>query len=397
MKQVNRVIFINLLTTSIVLGVYNVFTGIHIKTLGYGEGVIGQVLSIGSLSIAVGSMLNAYFSSKVGLKKTISFGLILMSVGILGVGFIRNPFLIKISSSLMGVGYGFPFSSIGVLLIENSGESERVKVFSRNFIAQSLGTVCTSYLAGVIIKTFGKVFAAEKAIPLLYLLCVFIILLGFYPLKGLNDIDKLKKNKDKNFFKGFKDVMSGSALKFVIYNTIIGFGAGLVIPFFSVYLKFALNMDNEKVGVIMGLSQLGLVLGGFLVPYISKILGREMTVVVCQLLSIPFLISIAFPQGVFIMGLSFFLRSTLMNLNQPLIQNISLETVDYDNRALMSSVISMSSNATRAISMIIAGYLMENVSYTAPYYLTVVLYLIGTAIFYRSFNLEKKPLRGGIE
>lgn len=397
MKQVNRVIFINLLTTSIVLGVYNVFTGIHIKTLGYGEGVIGQVLSIGSLSIAVGSMLNAYFSSKVGLKKTISFGLILMSVGILGVGFIRNPFLIKISSSLMGVGYGFPFSSIGVLLIENSGESERVKVFSRNFIAQSLGTVCTSYLAGVIIKTFGKVFAAEKAIPLLYLLCVFIILLGFYPLKGLNDIDKLKKNKDKNFFKGFKDVMSGSALKFVIYNTIIGFGAGLVIPFFSVYLKFALNMDNEKVGVIMGLSQLGLVLGGFLVPYISKILGREMTVVVCQLLSIPFLISIAFPQGVFIMGLSFFLRSTLMNLNQPLIQNISLETVDYDNRALMSSVISMSSNATRAISMIIAGYLMENISYTAPYYLTVVLYLIGTAIFYRSFNLEKKPLRGGIE
>lgn len=397
MKQVNRVIFINLLTTSIVLGVYNVFTGIHIKTLGYGEGVIGQVLSIGSLSIAVGSMLNAYFSSKVGLKKTISFGLILMSVGILGVGFIKNPFLIKISSSLMGVGYGFPFSSIGVLLIENSGESERVKVFSRNFIAQSLGTVCTSYLAGVIIKTFGKVFAAEKAIPLLYLLCVFIILLGFYPLKGLNDIDKLKKNKDKNFFKGFKDIMSGSALKFVIYNTIIGFGAGLVIPFFSVYLKFALNMDNEKVGVIMGLSQLGLVLGGFLVPYISKILGREMTVVVCQLLSIPFLISIAFPQGVFIMGLSFFLRSTLMNLNQPLIQNISLETVDYDNRALMSSVISMSSNATRAISMIIAGYLMENVSYTAPYYLTVVLYLIGTAIFYRSFNLEKKPLRGGIE
>ena len=249
----------------------------------------------------------------------------------------------------------------------------------------------------VIIKTFGKVFAAEKAIPLLYLLCVFIILLGFYPLKGLNDIDKLKKNKDKNFFKGFKDVMSGSALKFVIYNTIIGFGAGLVIPFFSVYLKFALNMDNEKVGVIMGLSQLGLVLGGFLVPYISKILGREVTVVVCQLLSIPFLISIAFPQGVFIMGLSFFLRSTLMNLNQPLIQNISLETVDYDNRALMSSIISMSSNATRAISMIIAGYLMENVSYTAPYYLTVVLYLIGTAIFYRSFNLEKKPLRGGIE
>ncbi|WP_047394508.1 MFS transporter [Cetobacterium sp. ZOR0034] len=397
MKQIERIIFINLLTSSIVLGVYNVFTGIHIKTLGYGESVIGQVLSLGSLSIAVGSMLNAYFSSKVGLKKTISFGLALMSVGILGVGFIKNPFFIKIFSSLMGIGYGFPFSSIGVLLIENSVENERVKVFSKNFIVQSLGTVFASYFAGILIKTFGKIFAIDKAIPLLYLLCVFIILLGFYPLLGLNDIDKLKKNKERNFFKGFKEVMSGNALKFVVYNTVIGFGAGLVIPFFSVYLKFALNIDNEKVGIIMGLSQLGLVLGGFLVPYISKLLGREMTVVVCQLLSIPFLISIAFPQGIFVMGLSFFLRSTLMNLNQPLIQNISLETVEYENRALMSSVISMSSNATRALSMIVAGYLMENVSYTAPYYITVILYLIGTVIFYRSFKAEKKPLRGGIE
>lgn len=389
MKQINRVIFINLITTSIVLGIYNVFTGIHIKTLGYGESVIGQVLSLGSLSIAIGSMLNAYLSSKMGLKKTISMGLILMSIGILGVGFIKKQFYIKIFSILMGIGYGFPFSSIGVLLIENSDQNERVKVFSKNFIAQSLGTVCASYFAGVIIKIFGKIFAAEKVIPLLYLLCVFIILLGFYPLKGLNDIDKLKKSKEKNFFKGFKEVVSGRALKFVIYNTVIGFGAGLVIPFFSVYLKFVLNIDNEKVGIIMGLSQLGLVLGGFLVPYISKILGREMTVVVCQLLSIPFLISIAFPQGVITMGISFFLRSTLMNLNQPLIQNISLETVEYDNRALMSSIISVSSNATRAISMIVAGYLMENVSYTAPYYLTVLLYLIGTVIFYKSFKLEK--------
>ncbi|MGL4641857.1 MAG: MFS transporter, partial [Cetobacterium sp.] len=151
MKQIERIIFINLLTSSIVLGVYNVFTGIHIKTLGYGESVIGQVLSLGSLSIAVGSMLNAYFSSKVGLKKTISFGLVLMSVGILGVGFIKNPFFIKIFSSLMGIGYGFPFSSIGVLLIENSVENERVKVFSKNFIVQSLGTVFASYFAGILI------------------------------------------------------------------------------------------------------------------------------------------------------------------------------------------------------------------------------------------------------
>lgn len=385
-----------MVTTSIVSGVFNVFTGIHVKNLGYGESIVGQVLSISSLSIALGSMINAYLSSKMGFKKTISMGLVLMVIGILGVSFLRDPFLIKVSSGLMGVGYGFPFSSIGVLLIENSSEKDRVKVFSKNFVSQSLGTVFASYGAGRLIKTFGKIFAIEKSIPLVYILCVFIILIGFYPLKDLKISDKIKNSKNRDFFKGFKDVMSGEALKFIIYNTIIGFGAGMVIPFFSVYLKFSLNIDNEKVGIIMGLSQVGLVIGGLLVPYISKVLGRENTVVICQLLSIPFLISIAFPQGIFVLGVSFLLRSTLMNLNQPLIQNISLETVKYENRALMSSIVSMSSNVTRALSMIIAGYLMERVSYNFPYYITVVLYLIGTAVFYKSFKVEK-PLRGGAD
>ena len=385
-----------MVTTSIVSGVFNVFTGIHVKNLGYGESIVGQVLSISSLSIALGSMINAYLSSKMGFKKTISMGLVLMVIGILGVSFLRDPFLIKVSSGLMGVGYGFPFSSIGVLLIENSSEKDRVKVFSKNFVSQSLGTVFASYGAGRLIKTFGKIFAIEKSIPLVYILCVFIILIGFYPLKDLKISDKIKNSKNRDFFKGFKDVMSREALKFIIYNTIIGFGAGMVIPFFSVYLKFSLNIDNEKVGIIMGLSQVGLVIGGLLVPYISKVLGRENTVVICQLLSIPFLISIAFPQGIFVLGVSFLLRSTLMNLNQPLIQNISLETVKYENRALMSSIVSMSSNVTRALSMIIAGYLMERVSYNFPYYITVVLYLIGTAVFYKSFKVEK-PLRGGAD
>lgn len=46
--------------------------------------------------------------------------------------------------------------------------------------------------------------------------------------------------------------------------------------------------------------------------------------------------------------------------------------------------------------MIIAGYLMENISYNFSHYLTVVLYLVGIAIFYKNFKVEK-PLRGGAD
>lgn len=389
-ESVISIISINLIATLVMQGVYNVFTGIHVKNLGYGELVVGEVLSMSSISIAVGSLINAYLSSKIGFKKTIKLGLSFMIIGILGVAFFKEAIYLKIFSIIMGLGYGFPFSSVGVLLIENSQSKDRVDVFSKNFVVQSLGMVGGSYFAGKFVKIFGKIFTYNLGIPLVYTMCSFIILIGFIPLMKLKELKFKEESRSENFFKGFKKVIKGKSLEFIIFNTVLGFGAGLVIPFFSVYLKFALNIDNEKVGVIMGLSQLGLVIGGLSVPYIARRLGRENTVIICQLLSIPFLISIAFPQGLVVVGLSFLLRSTLMNLNQPLIQNIALETVEQENRALMSSLISMSSNATRAVSMVVAGYIMEKVSYTMPYYLTVFLYLVATYIFYRSFKKNRE-------
>ncbi|WP_297407660.1 MFS transporter [uncultured Cetobacterium sp.] len=389
-QSVVSIISINLIATLVMQGVYNVFTGIHVKNLGFGELVVGEVLSMNSISIAVGSLLNAYLSSKLGFKKTIKLGISLMIIGILGVAFFKEEGYLKIFSVIMGLGYGFPFSSVGVLLIENTNTKDRVDVFSKNFVVQSLGMVSGSYFGGIFVKVFGKVFAYNLGIPLVYVVCAIILFIAFIPAIKLEDVKIEESKKNKNFFKGLKEVVKGKPLEFIAFNTVLGFGAGLVIPFFSVYLKFALHIDNEKVGIIMGLSQLGLVIGGLSVPFIARRLGKENTVIICQLLSIPFLISIAFPQGLVVVGISFLLRSTLMNLNQPLIQNIALETVEQENRALMSSLISMSSNATRAVGMVVAGYIMEKVSYTAPYYITVVLYLIATYMFYISFKKNRE-------
>ncbi|MGL5098462.1 MAG: MFS transporter, partial [Fusobacteriaceae bacterium] len=101
--------------------------------------------------------------------------------------------------------------------------------------------------------------------------------------------------------------------------------------------------------------------------------------------------SIAFPTGLTIVAISFLIRSTLMNLNQPLIQNISMEIVDDELRPLMSSLSQMSAYLTRALSVLLAGYIMENFSYNTPYYFTVILYLISTYLFYKYFySLNKK-------
>ncbi|MGL4687736.1 MAG: MFS transporter [Fusobacteriaceae bacterium] len=386
-SNVKNIMLLNFISSFVIQGIFFVFIGIHIKTLGFGESVVGKVLAVNSLSIGFGSLLSAYCLGILGRKKSLIIGVITICIGMIGIGASTQVSNLMFFAIFTGIGYSFPSTSVGVLLAENSRAEEKVGVFSRNFVIQSIGVICGSYLGGGLNGIFSKFFDLRNVIPIMFYICALLVLVMIIPVLKLKETTVKTAKKSKNLYITFRKIMNQKkACGFIIYNTIIGFGAGLVVPFFSVYLKYQLNIDSASVGGIMALSQVGLVIGGISVPYVSKILGKENTIIICQLLSIPFLISIAFPQGIVIVAISFLLRSTLMNLNQPLIQNISMDIVEEEDRALMSSLILMTSYLTRAVSVIIAGYVMENISYNLPYYVTVVLYLSGTYTFYKFFR-----------
>lgn len=388
-QNIKSTFLFNLISNLSFQGIYSVFTGIYIKNLGFGETIVGHILSMNSLSIATGAIFVPFLIKKIGTKKTLNLGFLLLALGFLGLSFSKTILFLYLFSFFIGMGYSFPSICSGVILSDNTDPEEKIEVFSSNFVIQCLGIVSGSYFSGTLAKIFGLFMSEKLVVPSLFALTSLFCLLSFIPLSNITDIKK-EKTLSKNLYLDLKSIFSGKSLGFIFYNTIIGFGAGLVIPFFSIYLKFALNIDNANVAKIMSISQLGLVIGGLIVPYISKKLGNETTIILCQLLSIPFLISIAFPQGIALVAISFLLRSTLMNLNQPLIQNISMNTVDSELKPLMGSIISISSNLTRAISVIIGGFMMENISYNFPYYFTVVFYLLSTFIFWYYFKRDPK-------
>ncbi|MGL5123157.1 MAG: MFS transporter [Fusobacteriaceae bacterium] len=386
-NNIKNIMLLNFISSFVIQGIFFVFIGIHIKTLGFGESIVGKVLAVNSLSVGAGSLLSAYCLGILGRRKSLIIGIISICIGMIGIGTSTKVSTLVFFAIFTGVGYSFPSTSVGVLLAENSKVEEKVAIFSKNFVIQSIGIICGSYLGGGLNGIFSKFFDLKNVIPIMFYIAALLILSMIIPVLKLEEKTIKIAKKSKNIYISFRRIMNQKkACGFIIYNIFIGFGAGLVVPFFSIYLKYQLNIDSASVGGIMALSQVGLVIGGILVPYISKILGKENTIIICQLLSIPFLISIAFPQGIIIVAISFLLRSTLMNLNQPLIQNISMDIVEEQDRALMSSLILMTSYLTRALSVIVAGYVMENISYNLPYYVTVVLYLSGTFTFYKFFK-----------
>jgi len=177
-----------------------------------------------------------------------------------------------------------------------------------------------------------------------------------------------------------------------IYNTLIGFGAGLVIPFFNIFLTQRLKAPTYMVGIVLSTSQVGMAIAGLLAPFLIFKLGKVKSVVVSQLVSIPFLLMIALPQSLGIVILSFLLRSAFMNMSNPISSCFTMEITPIEQRASVASLVGMAQNMSRAASAILGGWLMEKTNYSVPYFITAILYLLASIFYWKVFTPREQEL-----
>ncbi|WP_270942263.1 MFS transporter [Romboutsia lituseburensis] len=393
-KNINKNIYlffaINLLA-SFAMGIFNMFVGIYLKEIGYEENIVGTILSLNVFAMAIASIPSAYLIEKIGRKRSFKLGFISIAIGSIFLVLFKNIFLIGVMAIINGFGMSVKNTAEGMYITENTKEEERVSIFSINFIVSNTGMMSASFIGGILSTHMSKYFTSQQSITYIFIMSAILSLLAFIPIYFMKEPKNLESRNFKECLQGYNHVISDKkVLAFMMYYLIIGIGAGMVVPFFSVYLKYSMNISDSIVGSILSISQFGCILGGSLIPFMSNKFGKSNSVIICQLISIPFLLSIAFPQGIILIVISFFMRNGLMNMATPLTQNLSMELVDKKDRTNLSSLISLCSNISRAIGISIGGLMMEKISYNSPYYLTVILYIIGVVIFASLYKKESK-------
>lgn len=383
---------------TIVSSAYNVLFGIYLKNVGFTEAFVGQILSINTMGIAFGAIPMAIFAERLNRKKTIIFGMLLMVISNLIVLNVQVPMVMQIFAFIFGIGNSTLMILQAPIIYDNTPDQHRITAFSMAFVLQNvafvLGSLVLGHLSGGITHYVGPVSANRWVLNAATSLIFIGVLIA---LRFTGDEMTAKKSEHtiketlEGILAGYRRMLVGKPLFYLMQVSLIGLGAGMIVPFFSMYLKYTLQTTDGIVGNIMAISQVGTVIGGLVVPPLAKKLGRVRTVIICQLLSIPFLISISFPQGIIIITISFFFRSSLMNMAGPIIGNLAMEIVDDETRTYMSSMVSLVSHLFRAVGIYIGGYLMFKYDYNTPYYFTIVCYLIGTYILYKVFkNINKK-------
>ena len=386
---------------TIVSSAYNVLFGIYLKNLGFNEAFVGQILSINTLGVALGAIPVAIFAERINRKRTLIIGLLMMVISNLIVLNVHVPWIMQVFAFLFGIGNSTLMVLQAPIIYDNTPDEHRVTAFSMAFVLQNVAFVIGSLVLGHMSQTLTSVMGALDANKLVLNLATSLIFIGVYIALKFDGDQMVKSRREDsiqqtaaNLFAGFKRLTSGKTLFYLMQVSLIGLGAGMIVPFFSMYLKYSLDTTDGVVGSIMAISQVGTVIGGLIVPPLAKKIGRVNTVLACQLLSIPFLISISFPQGIIIITISFFFRSSLMNMAGPVIGSLAMDIVDDETRTYMSSMVSLINNLFRSLGIYIGGYLMFAYNYNTPYYWTILCYLIGTFILYNVFkNVKDKPVK----
>ncbi|QUL99014.1 MAG: MFS transporter [Candidatus Fermentithermobacillus carboniphilus] len=409
---------------SLAQGAYGVIQGLYVLALGLDETVLGTILSARMLSAAIASLPAGILSDRWGRKPVLLASGILTTVGFLGQAVFSTPSMMVFFSCLVGIAMACQATTGAPLLAESSTGQDRARLFGVNFSLSMGATMLGSLLGGYLPRQLS-IFGEVKSFRISLVVFALVTFLGVFPAMNIQekrcfngeraDLDfgqVAGKGRDKRFFSWvpglsgmlerardeslslWDTVKQREVLNLLNYSVLIGFGAGMVIPFFNVFLSKKLGLDTGTVGLILSFSQGATALAGLLAPLMARKYGKVVTVVATQIASIPFLLLIALPPNVYLVSFALFMRSALMNMSNPVASNFSMEVIPAGKRGRVSSLMRIADNISRSFSAYVAGYIMARWSYETPYFFTAVFYLLASWVYWKAFKDWESRVNG---
>ena len=125
---------------------------------------------------------------------------------------------------------------------------------------------------------------------------------------------------------------------FAIAQLLIGFGAGLVIPYLNLYFADRFQTSNSSIGLIISLGQAATAVAMFIGPAVVKRIGEVRAVVFLQLASLPFLLLTGFTNSLLLATIGFLFSQALMNAGNPIQMSLMMSKVDDSVKGFANSV-----------------------------------------------------------
>ncbi|WP_022797339.1 MFS transporter [Thermus islandicus] len=352
------------------------FLNFHLEALGFSRQAIGLAQAVVLLSGVAFALPLAYLIPRLGYLKSLYLAFFL-GVGsglLLGLGLWVFP-------SLVGYGLAGAFlqGASAPLLARLVPEGRRVAFFSLQAALTTASGFFSTLLAGYLSDLLGARWVLLFALPFFFL--------GLPLVRGLPA--GVGEGRPPRFLGRIR-----VWLRLLLPQVLIGFGAGLVIPFLNLFLKEKFGLTYGATGLVFALSSLATGAAMLLQPLLVQRLGRLGAIVFVQALSLPFLAALAWAPWLPLVTLALLVRGALMNAAGPVYAALVMDYLAEEERPgfflLESALWSLLFALASALSGAVQGALGLK-AFDLLFGVTLALYALGIALWPWAFAKASPP------
>lgn len=380
------------------LSIYSLLFNLYLKELGYGESVIGGLISTTSLGISLMAIPAALIIDRFHVKHLVMVGMLLSSafyflqvLQIDETSIFTFGLLASMCQALFNI-------SVSPFYLRNSTPEVRVHLFTLNsslsMIAHLVGYLIGGYLPDLVhwyAPSMGKIEVYRSSI-MMALMVVFLSNITFMQIKRV-PIPKMKKR----IFEGLREKEWRILSKLILPKLCFAFGGGLVVPFMNLYLKEKFTFSTEMIGASYALLQFFIFMGIFMTPSLIQKTTHLKFILITAFLSIPFMITMGITGNVGLVLSCFFMRGMLMNMSGPITSMFEMEHVREKECVFASAIILFFYHLVYTFSTRLGGLLIEKYSFGPTFYMAGFSYAMAIVLYYRFFKSEDKKQDAMVE
>jgi len=399
-----RLFLIATVLHGIVSSAWMLFFNFYILERGFGRDFLGMANAMPSVAgLILGIPLGA-LSDRIGRKPALLLGMAGVMVSSALIVTVVDPTMILVMSFLSGISFTLFYLSQAPFMMKVSNRETRTLLFSLNFGLMTLSGAVGSLFAGQLPAIFGSILdvpaRSAQAYQAVLLVSVLLSGLTLIPLAMIKEPHTASRKVGQRTKRTpiWRIVMRPITLKLALPNLLVGVGAAILIPYMNVFFLDRFALPDRQLGVLFSLSALLTGVGSVLAPRLATGLGSKIrAVVLTQSISLVFLLMLGFSPVLWLAGISFLIRGTLMNMASPLYHTFAMEQIDETEQGTFNSVFELAWQVGWAVGPYISGVVQESYGFTPLFIATSILYLVSTLLIWTLFKRKEFEMETAIE
>lgn len=371
--------------------IHALLLNLFLREAGFKEGAMGSLAATTSLGIALVAFPAAFVLERFVIKPLIITGALLcVSFYLLQVQ--SHSMEMYTTFGLMGaMGLAIFNVSVAPFIYRHTPAEQRVYAFTLNSAAsmgaQLVGYTVGGFLPELVQTLFPEVPRLEAfRLSMTLALCTSLFSLLFYARILRAAVPRARRNLIGELRE--RDWRTLGTL--MAPKICLALGAGMIIPFLNVYLSEGFSLSSSSIGLCFGVLQLFTFAGVFSTPYMVRRMDRLKFIILSALLSIPFMLIMAFTTSVSVVLGSFFLRGALMNMSAPVTSLFEMERVRERECLFASSMLIFCYNISWTLSTQVGGQVIEGFGFKSSFIIAAIFYVGAVLCYGRFFKLRRQ-------